>query len=135
MDEDSVAWDDSYSVGFTLIDDQHKELVIMTNELFQACRQGSTSADVAFMRTLQKAIEYAQTHFFTEEKYMTETDYPDLDTHKKEHDEFVGEIVKVVKEFEAGKAEPIELAKYLKSWLLNHIAISDKKYAPYLTKL
>jgi hemerythrin len=26
------------------------------------------------------------------------------------------------------------MARYLKKWLLNHIAISDKKYMPYLIK-
>ena len=28
-----VNWDDAYSVGVKLIDDQHKELIRMTNEL------------------------------------------------------------------------------------------------------
>jgi len=39
MNEDSVTWDDSYSVGFDPIDD-HKVPVNMTNELFEACEQG-----------------------------------------------------------------------------------------------
>ena len=135
MDEDSVVWDNSFSVGFAPIDNQHKELVIMTNELFQGCKSGNALADVAFMRTLKKAIEYAQTHFHSEEEYMGKAAYPDLPVHKKEHEEFIATVIKVVKEFEDGKAEPIILARFLKSWLLNHIAVSDKRYAPYLRKL
>jgi hemerythrin len=38
-------------------------------------------------------------------------------------------------EFEAGNTAPIELAQFLKKWLLNHIAVSDKQYAPFLAKL
>ena len=35
---------------------------------------------------------------------------------------------------EARNMEPVEMARYLKKWLLNHIAICDKKYMPYLAK-
>ena len=132
MEEDSVFWSDEYSVDFELIDDQHKELVRMTNVLFDGCKAGSTAADVAFMKTIRNAVEYAQTHFFTEEKYMKAAKYPDLEKHKKEHDSFVASVVSSVKNFEEGKSEPIALARFLKKWLLTHIAESDKQYAPYL---
>ena len=132
MDEDSVFWSDAYSVNFELIDNQHKELVRMTNALFDGCKKGRTAADVAFIQTIRGAVEYAQTHFFTEEKYMKLASYPDFDTHKKEHDSFVSEVVNAVKNFEDGNSEPIHLARFLKKWLLTHIAHSDKQYAPYL---
>ena len=135
MDEDSVAWDDSFSVGFAPIDNQHKELVIMTNELFQGCKRGNTFADVAFMRTLRKTIEYAQSHFRTEEGYMMKAAYPDLPAHQTEHIEFAAEVIKLTKKFEEDKAEPVELARFLKAWLMNHIAVTDKRYTPYLAKL
>ncbi|MDR2662978.1 MAG: bacteriohemerythrin [Treponema sp.] len=135
MDEDSVFWDDAYSVGFELIDGQHKELVRMTNELFEGCKKGGTAADLAFMATIRNAVEYAQTHFYTEEKYMKKVNYPDLAAHVKEHESFVATVVEAVKTFEEGKAEPLALARFLKHWLLNHIAVSDKKYGPYLKDL
>ncbi|GHV85809.1 hypothetical protein AGMMS50230_14170 [Spirochaetia bacterium] len=135
MEENSVFWDDAYSVGFDTIDEQHKELVRMTNLLFEGCKQGSTSADVALMKTIRSAVEYAQTHFYTEEKYMKQVNYPDLPAHKEEHTTFVSTVLQAVKEFEEGKSEPIALARFLKQWLLNHIAGSDKKYAPYLAGL
>ena len=132
MDEDSVVWSDDYAVDFELIDNQHKELVRMTNALFEGCKKGKTAADVAFIQTIRGAVEYAQTHFFTEEKYMKSAEYPHFDIHKKEHDSFVATVVESVRHFEEGKSEPIILARFLKKWLLTHIAESDKKYAPYL---
>ena len=132
MDEDSVFWSDDYSVDFEMIDNQHKELVRMTNTLFEGCKMGSTAADFAFIKTIRGAVEYAQTHFFTEEKYMKLANYPEMAVHKQEHDSFVATVVKAVQEFEDGKSEPIALARFLKNWLLTHIAESDKKYAPYL---
>ena len=132
MEDDFVVWDDSYSVGFELIDDQHKELVVMTNELFQGCKGNATTADVAFLRAVKKAVDYAQSHFSTEEKYMQQVNYPFLKEHKIQHDDFVSEVKKAVHNFEEGNAEPIEMARFLKNWLLNHIAQSDKQYGPYL---
>ena len=134
MDEDSVAWDNSFSVGFDPIDDQHKSLVSMTNELFQACKHGAVAADIAFLQTVKKAVGYAKTHFADEEGYMREANYPHLGEHKKQHEDFVAAIIKTIEEFEAGNTEPIDMARFLKKWLLNHIAISDKKYMPYLAK-
>ena len=135
MNEDSVIWDNSFSVGFDPIDVQHKELVKMTNELFQACEQGVIAADMAFLQTMKKALNYAETHFADEEGYLTEVNYPYLDEQKDQHEDFVAEVQKSIEEFEAGNIEPVSLARFLKKWLLNHIAVYDKKYAPYLVKL
>ena len=134
MDEDSVAWNDLFSVGFEPIDDQHKNLVLMTNELFLACKEGAVAADIAFLHTIKKAVAYAETHFADEEGYMLEANYPHFDEHKKQHEDFIASVLKSIEEFEAGNAEPIDMARYLKKWLLNHIAITDKKYMPYLAK-
>ena len=135
MDEDSAVWNDSYSVGFAAIDNQHKKLVKMINELFQGCTRSETFAYVSFMQTVKNAVDYAHTHFKKEEDYMKRANYPALADHKKLHEEFIIEIAELVREFETGKTEPVSLARFLKKWLLNHIAVTDKKYAPYLTEL
>jgi hemerythrin len=135
MEEDFVAWDEAYSVGFEPLDNQHKKLVTMVNALFAGCKMGNVAADLVYKWTINDALEYAGTHFSDEEKYMSQVDYPKLDEHKKQHEEFVVEINKSVELLEKGKKEPVELVKFLKNWLLNHIAVSDKQYAPYLAKL
>ena len=135
MNEDSVTWDDSYSVGFVPIDEQHKVLVAMTNELFEACKQDVLAADVAFLQIIQKALDYAETHFTDEEEYLREVNYPHLDEQEEQHEAFVAEVQKSIEEFEAGNTEPISLARFLKKWLLNHIAVFDKRYAPYLANI
>jgi hemerythrin len=134
MNEDSVTWDDFYSVGFEPIDDQHKELVKMTGELFQACEQGVLAADMVFLETIKKALNYAETHFSDEEGFLLEVNYPYLNEQKKQHESFLAEVEKSIEEFEAGNIEPVDMARFLKKWLLNHIAVSDKRYAPYLAK-
>jgi hemerythrin len=134
MDENSVVWDDSFSVGFGPLDDQHKALVDMINELFQACKEGVVEADMAFLGIIKRALDYAETHFADEEEYLSEANYPHLSEQKEQHEAFVEEVQKTIEEFEAGNVEPIHLAKFLKKWLLNHIAVYDKRYSSYLAQ-
>jgi hemerythrin len=135
MDKNFVAWDEAYSVGVDLIDNQHKSLVNMVNTLFSYCELGDEHAEIAYLKAVNSAMEYAKTHFTEEEKFMRMAGYPKLDEHIKEHEAFVAEIVKSVRLFEKGKTTPIKMAEFLKKWLLQHIAVSDKESAPYLAKL
>ena len=135
MNDDFVVWDNAFSVGFEPIDDQHKELVNMVNELFDSCKQGGAVADKAFLQTVNKAANYAREHFSAEEKYMVQAGFPKLAEHRKLHDDFLNTVMQTIQDFKAGKIAPVELAKFLKKWLLTHIAESDKQYAPYLAKL
>jgi len=135
MDQDSVVWDDIFSLGFKPVDDQHKKLVLMINELFTACKMGVIEADMAFMDIAKKTLEYTETHFADEEDYMRDVNYPRFNDHKKQHIDFIAAVEKTIEDFEAGNTEPIEMARFLKKWLLNHIAVTDKQYVPYLAKL
>ncbi|MDR2094125.1 MAG: bacteriohemerythrin [Treponema sp.] len=126
-----VKWVDAYSVGIPVIDKQHKELVKMTNDLFLGCERTELTV-VYFMKAIQKAVNYSKIHFATEEKYMLKVNYPEYEAHKKEHTAFVTEVLNQIKLFEQGKTAPLSFALFLKNWLLNHIAISDKKYSSYL---
>jgi hemerythrin len=134
MKKNFLVWSDDYSVGSELIDSQHKELVGMTNELFRSCEE-SAGRMASFMKTIHQAVNYAKTHFATEEIFMRKVNYPDYVAHKKEHEDFVNEVLRQVKNFEMGACSPLEFAFFLKNWLLNHIAISDKKYSPFLKGL
>jgi hemerythrin len=126
-----VKWSDDYSVGILAIDNQHKELVKMTNALFLGCERTGLTV-VYFMKAIQAAVKYAKIHFATEEKYMIQVNYPDYAAHKKEHENFVTEVLSQTRLFEEGKTVPLTFALFLKNWLLNHIAISDKKYSKFL---
>ncbi|MCL2793082.1 MAG: bacteriohemerythrin [Spirochaetaceae bacterium] len=133
MDKDITVWDAAYSVGHPTIDDQHKNLVNMINDLFQLNNDG-TATKAAFAIAFRKAGDYAQTHFNDEEKILEKIGYPNLAEHKKEHITFINEVWSQFTLFNEGNASLVDLARFLKKWLLTHIAVSDKKYAPYLVK-
>ena len=134
MDEDLVVWDDSLSVEFAPIDNQHKELVAMINEHIKSCKAGGGEADSAFMQTFEKTVAYARTHFSDEEKHLRDAFFPNIDAHKEMHFQFLFELVNIVNEVESGKSTPLNMVTFLKTWLMNHIAVTDKQYVPYLKK-
>ena len=121
-------WKDSFSVGIHSINDQHKKLVEMINNLYTEFYNGITDE---FLRILISDLEkYAVYHFSYEEKFMKLYNYKDFKSHESEHQKFVEEI-KNYKEIVSvkNKTAVIDLATYLKNWLFKHIMGTDKKYS------
>jgi hemerythrin len=131
--QDIVQWKDTYSVGIKLIDDQHKGLINMTNDLFLSCLKGDDVARRFFKKVIRGAVDYIKVHFDTEEKIMRKINYPGYAAHKREHEDFVAEVLLRVKDFEEGrKFVPNVFARFLKEWVLTHIAMSDKQYGHFI---
>ena len=126
-----IDWKEPYSVNIKKLDDQHKTLVQMINTLHDAMREGKGSATLG--QILDKLINYAAEHFRSEESLFTIHQYPDLLKHKREHEEFVKNVVAFKHDFESGRiALTLKVMNFLKEWLIKHILGSDKEYTHYL---
>jgi hemerythrin len=131
-----VEWHNSYSIGIRLVDEQHKELINLTNRLHEASVLGWDNSKVAFMSAIRAAVDYVGYHFTTEEKIMERVNYPDYKVHKKEHSDFVKEVLRQVQDFQADqKASANDFVLFLKDWVQAHIAVCDKKMGIYLARL
>ncbi|MDR2394598.1 MAG: bacteriohemerythrin [Treponema sp.] len=131
-----VEWDDRYLVSIPRIDEQHKKLITMTNTLYQGCLEGDAKARIYFMQAIHGTVDYVKYHFSAEEKILESINYPDIGDHKREHEGFIRHIFEEVKSFESGKKfVPNDFVRYLKDWILAHIALTDKKYAQYILNL
>ena len=125
-------WTDKFSVGIPSIDAQHKKLVSMVNELFDAMKSGHGKDAVG--KTLAGLIQYTLTHFDYEEKLFAQTGYPDTAAHKKEHEDLKKKVVAMQEKIKigTGAAQSMEVMEFLKNWLNDHILGTDKKYGPHL---
>ena len=126
-----IKWGESFEIGISVIDEQHKRLVAMVNELYRKLRDGATLEDLRGL--LNELIDYTATHFRTEEELFEKYDYPEKEVHRKIHEKLVEKVLDYQRRVEAG--EPglaYELLTFLKDWLSNHICVTDKKYGPYL---
>ncbi|MFP3089423.1 bacteriohemerythrin [Treponema sp. TIM-1] len=131
-----VEWDDRYLIGIPLIDEQHKELIRLTNNLYESCLQGDEAARENFRIAIQGTVDYVKFHFGAEEQILKNVNYPEFTAHKKQHEEFVRQVLEEVKNFEEGKKfVPNIFVRFLRDWILTHIAMVDKKYAEYIINL
>ncbi|MCL2069365.1 MAG: bacteriohemerythrin [Treponema sp.] len=131
-----VQWQGSYSIGIKLVDEQHMVLINMTNKLFTACMAGRERSRSTFLEIIREAIDYVGYHFSTEEKLMERVNYPEMSYHKKQHAEFVREVLSKVEDFNAGRTiTPLAFVYFLRDWVLHHIAVCDKKVGEYLMEL
>jgi len=127
-------WKDDYKIGIPEVDEQHKSMVKLINDLHAGLSLNSKeNKTVTFKSAVKEAIEYVKNHFNTEEKYMSEYQYPGLQEQQKMHKQFIIELLSSVKSFEYNNMRaPIDLLIFLKNWLLEHIAVEDKKIGEFI---
>ncbi len=128
-----IQWDDSFSVNVAEIDRQHQRLVGMINDLNDAMRHGK-GKDV-LGKIINDLITYTATHFRTEEKYFDQFGYPEANSHKNEHSEFVKKVSEFKDGFEKCKLGlSIQVMDFLRGWLEKHIKEVDRKFGPFFNE-
>ena len=135
-DEDFIAWNDKLACGIKLIDDQHKGLVDLVNEMFKHATGNEVQEKDYFDRVIQEAVKYIKIHFATEEKIMLATKFSGYAEQKREHDTFVRTVAEKTREYKSGKRFTLSnFTRFLKDWVLSHIALMDKQYFEYFKKI
>ncbi|PLX98101.1 MAG: hemerythrin [Desulfuromonas sp.] len=124
-------WTEDYELKIPKIDDQHKELVKMINELYAALKSEHSSETVNVV--LNRLLQYVEIHFETEEAAMRQNHYPDFDGHIYLHDLLREEVLELKKvQLQGGEVATFELLNFLTDWLKNHIAKADRAFGQYL---
>ncbi len=128
-----MTWSDSYTVNSIEMDNQHKKLFTLINDLSDAMSKGMGKE--ALGSTLAALSDYARVHFADEERALERVKYPDLAAQKAAHAAFVQRVAQLQNDYRAGKvAMTIPVMEFLKDWLTNHIMKVDKKYSTYINK-
>ncbi len=124
-------WNDDYSVGIQEIDDQHKHLLSIGQELMGLIKNHSSDDlydDV--VDAIERMRDYTVYHFRAEEQMMIDAGYADFDAHKEEHDDMIGKLGDIdLSELDHNQTEFVmDLMKFLSKWIMNHIIGSDFMY-------
>ena len=130
-DRSYLEWDDAYSVGIDSIDQQHKRLVNLINQL-QTAVDYSTGEEFE-REALDELVDYTKTHFSYEEGLMQKYDYPEFEPHRAQHQKMIQQVEEVLAEYEQDQDRAMRHAlDFLKTWLINHINGTDKEYSDFL---
>lgn len=122
------AWDTSLDVNVQTMNDQHKKLIDLMNELYEKNEAGRDKQEL--VESANALIAYTRQHFADEEQYMESIDYSGLESHKKLHENLLHELESRVEEFSQGHETVLgeEFSTFLKTWLSTHIRGIDTKY-------
>ncbi len=127
-----MTWNEKLAVGVKLLDDDHKKLVGMVNQLYDAIQSGHGKESLG--KILDGLIDYTKVHFAHEEQFFAQTAYGDAVPHKQQHADLTRQVLDVQQKYKAGVSGTLslEVMNFLKNWLVTHIQGSDQKYGPYL---
>lgn len=126
-----VTWCETYSVNVAEIDEQHKKLLDLVNNLHFAVESLAEKGELTDM--LVELVEFTRTHFSTEEELMKKHDFPELKKHRKEHKLLLRYLADLVDTVSGGK----KLRFYSDydvstDWALIHITDCDKSLGAFL---
>ena len=94
---EAMPWKDSYSVNVKSIDEQHKKLVSIINELNNAMLYEKGRSVIG--KVLKDLVDYTVSHFDYEEKLMEKNGYSDLENHKQIHKDLLKTVGKFMMNF------------------------------------
>lgn len=124
-------WDDIYKTGITEIDQDHKGLVNLINDLYEAMQDGSGGA--LLLPIFSALKHYTKTHFTKEELYMVECGAPDQKKHLQEHNLMLAKLADLESRHRKGEAAiSLQTLTFLRDWLKNHICVVDQAMASQL---
>jgi hemerythrin-like metal-binding protein len=97
-----VEWNTVLALGIPMIDEQHKKLVELCNDLYSALMDTDTPKEnkEIIKEAVRACTEYVNYHFSSEEKLLLAAEYEDFAEHKKAHDEFIKRILQAVTVYE-----------------------------------
>ncbi len=129
-----IEWQDEYSVGIEEVDAQHKELVAILDDLYNALLKAQGAEVVG--STLERLTEYTRNHFATEERLFKKYSYPEEQEHKKEHGEFLQKLNSFIKEHERGnKLIGVDLVHFVRDWFEDHFKVTDYRYSSFFKEV
>lgn len=126
-------WADDMVIDEGPIDDDHKKLVDLVNELHTATSVGRGHEVIE--KVMTELISYTKEHLHREEQIMAALNFPNLERHRLGHKHFAEKLNKLQQQFENGSITVAsQLSSVLRDWLSLHIRRSDKEIKVFLHK-
>ncbi len=119
-----IPWDEKLSVGIDVIDEHHRYLFDLINDLYEVVVRKRGVREVT--RLIKALDAYAKIHFRAEEQMMNHYGYKGIDRQLHQHHAFEDKIGEFYEELHTNPfVAQFDVLSYLRDWLLHHILIED----------
>ena len=132
---DYVIWSSMFSVHVPYIDNQHKKLFSLLNDLYSSIKE--PNAEGSIFQKLNDFLHYSEMHFKDEEDILDLIKFPQikLKRHKRIHENIIEQLYKLNDQLTKGDEKLLfNLEYFLNAWIIRHILINDKEFQPYLVR-
>lgn len=125
-----MKWDQSLSIGCEVVDNQHKELICLVDQLETSLGKGIPPQQLG--DAIKYFVSYTRHHFSAEENLMQSIDYDELKDHKELHNKLIQDVTDILIALKNGKIiSSAELVKFLVDWVKKHVTEEDQKIGTY----
>lgn len=123
-------WTDDLSVHIQEVDEQHKGLFDLIQQLHLALGENRGEDDSRAI--LEQLAESTRTHFLLEESLMRLTHYAGFAGHKEQHETLMEQMRALQHKLdEEGAALSVDLVHFLTGWLTQHIRSCDRDFSAH----
>ena len=124
-------WADDMVIDNGPIDEDHRKLVDLVNELHTATSQGRGQEVVD--KLLTQLIADTEEHLREEERVMEQAKFTNLERRKQGHTHFVNKLHELRQKQQQGSVTVAsQLSSVLRDWLSLHIRRNDKELRQFL---
>ncbi len=124
-------WNENFETGIELIDEQHKQLVLILNRL--AANLANLSTPVILNEIFDELAAYADYHFKAEELIWSEHFKNDewFTNHEQTHGSFISKVIDIKNNQVDKPLDDViyDIVAFLSKWLAYHILDTDKRMA------
>ncbi len=137
---DLFVWDRHFSTGMQTMDDQHRGLIDIFNDLHRTLFDIHFPADrrdVALRRAFDRLMAYARAQFATEEALMQTRGLDDRHQfiHRRQHEQFIHNLRELWAQRETLPDLPSRMMGFLSSWIGLHVLGVDQSMVRQLREV
>ncbi len=129
-----VEWVAQWEVGHPLIDEQHRKLVEISNNLIAMLMAPQVQQEEVRL-WLSRLLESLEKHFKSEEEILADAGYPELSDHAALHDQLLRQTQQLKASYLKNEiGESAFILFVVQDVVMGHMLKEDKLFIPYIKK-
>lgn len=121
-----LQWKPEYSVGIESMDDEHRAMMALINDVYLSLEGESGEAEID--DGLGQIFNTISMHFALEERLMRDNDYAEFEAHKRDHEKLLDQMRDLMDSyFDDPVIGANRLQEQLSEWFAGHFSSFDAR--------